>query len=139
MRRKQIALNYLEGLEWTYKYYTQGCVDWRWTYKYDYPPLLGDLVKYIPYFDTTLVPHNDASAVSELVQLSYVLPGESLNLLPKQLESALRKQYPECYTEQHAFCWAFCKYFWEAHAHLPSLEIVELEKMVEKHASKNLL
>lgn len=139
MRRKQISLNYLEGLEWTYKYYTQGCVDWRWTYKYNYPPLLGDLVKYIPYFDTTLIPQNDASAVSELVQLSYVLPGESLNLLPKQIESALRKQYPECYMEQHAFCWAFCKYFWEAHAHLPTLDVKHLEELVEKHASKNIL
>lgn len=130
MRRKQISLNYLEGLEWTYKYYTQGCVDWRWSYKYNYPPLLGDLVKYIPYFDTTLVAQNDAPAVSELVQLSYVLPGESLELLPKHIENALREQYPECYTEQQRFCWAFCKYFWEAHAHLPTMDIDELEELI---------
>lgn len=130
MRRKQISLNYLEGLEWTYKYYTQGCVDWRWTYKYDYPPLLSDLVKYIPYFDTTMVPKNDAPAVSELVQLSYVLPGESLGLLPKHIETALRNHYPDCYSAQHDFCWAFCKYFWEAHAHLPTMDIEELEELI---------
>jgi 5'-3' exonuclease len=135
-RRKQISVNYLEGLEWTLKYYTEGCVDWRWTYKYDYPPLLGDLMRHIPYFDTNMVAKSDARAVSEYVQLSYVLPGASLGLLPKPIETALRDTYPECYADQHEFCWAFCKYFWEAHAHMPRLEIEALEalhRQYEKH------
>ena len=131
-RRRQISRNYLEGLEWTFKYYTEGCVDWRWTYKYDYPPLLKDLSKYIPYFDTTLVPKCDTTAVSELVQLSYVLPGESLGLLPKPIQIALLDAYPECYTDKHEFCWAFCKYFWEAHAHMPKLNIEDLEALVKR-------
>jgi len=47
-KKKQISLNYIEGLEWTYKYYTDKCCDWRWKYNYHYPPLLEDLIKYIP-------------------------------------------------------------------------------------------
>ena len=52
-RRRQICFNYMEALEWTMKYYTHGCVDWRWKYNYNYAPLLEDLVKYIPYFQTS--------------------------------------------------------------------------------------
>lgn len=137
LRRKQISINYLEGLEWTFKYYTQGCVDWRWTYDYDYPPLLVDLFKYIPSFDATMVDNSNAEPVSELVQLSYVLPGVSLGLLPKRIEIAMRKYYPHCYGEQHEFCWAFCRYFWEAHALMPSFDINALEKLIKTTQNDN--
>ena len=50
-RCKQICTNYLQGLEWTMKYYTESCPDWRWTYQHNYPPLLQDLINYIPYFE----------------------------------------------------------------------------------------
>lgn len=130
-RRKEISFNYLEGLEWTFKYYTEGCVDWRWKYKYHYPPLLSDLCRYIPCFNTTMINNNSSQAVSEYVQLSYVLPGSSLGLLPKEIGDALRLEYPECYSDNHEFCWAFCKYFWEAHAKIPEIAINELEKLIQ--------
>jgi len=56
---KQICENYLQGLEWTLKYYSIGCQNWNWKYKFNYPPLLVDLLKYIPqnssfnYFNKT--------------------------------------------------------------------------------------
>ena len=132
-RKKQICVNYLEGLEWTMKYYTSGCPDWRWSYKYNYPPLLTDLIHYVPYFDIEFISKNDSTAVSPLVQLSYVLPFKSLHLLPEKLYKALTKEHSDWYKADCDFVWAFCKYFWESHVELPDININELEKFVEEN------
>jgi len=129
-RRKQISINYLEGLEWTLKYYTIGCVDWRWKYNYNYPPLLNDLIKYIPYFDTILILDNNNTSVSPLVQLSYVLPVKNLYLLPVKIQQLLLEKYKNIYTDTHNINWAFCKYFWESHIEFPHLSIEELENTI---------
>jgi 5'-3' exonuclease len=127
-RRKEICLNYLEGLEWTMKYYSKGCVDWRWSYKYDYPPLLCDLIKYVPYFDTTLLEVKPKNPVNPLVQLSYVLPKSSHYLLPPNIRALLKSEW---YNDDCSFKWSFCKYFWEAHVCLPEINISELEMLIK--------
>jgi 5'-3' exonuclease len=127
LREKQICTNYLEGLEWTLKYYTTGCPDWRWCYNYNYPPLLSDLIKYIPYFDTTYIKNANTKPVSQLVQLCYVLPKHSLHLLPANVYKRLLEAHPEWYGENYNIIWAYCKYFWESHAQLPEIDINELE------------
>ena len=136
-RLKQISLNYLEGLEWTMKYYTSGCPDWRWHYKYNYPPLLQDLINYIPYFETTLIKPNDYKSVSPLVQLAYVLPNSSLHLLPQKLYSKLITSNNHWYPMDCEFIWAFCRYFWEAHVELPEIDICELEQIINEYNKKN--
>jgi 5'-3' exonuclease len=130
LREKQICTNYLEGLEWTLKYYTRGCPDWRWCYNYNYPPLLSDLIKYIPYFDTSYIKNANTRPVSQLVQLCYVLPKHSLNLLPANVYKRLLEAHPEWYGENYNIIWAYCKYFWESHAQLPEIDINELEQFL---------
>ena len=39
----QICLNYLEGLNWTLKYYFEGCISYSWFYRYVHPPAMEDL------------------------------------------------------------------------------------------------
>ena len=134
-RIEQISINYLEGLEWTMKYYTSGCANWRWSYHYSYPPLLSDLIHYIPYFDTEFIINKAPSPVTDLVQLCYVLPKESLQLLPKELYETLIKKHGDWYDSNCEFIWAFCKYFWEAHVLLPHIDINELELFVEEYYS----
>lgn len=131
-RKKQICTNYLEGLEWTMKYYTTGCADWRWRYNYNYPPLLCDLIHYIPYFDTTFVEKVQPKPVSDMVQLCYVLPKQSLKFLPEQLYKSLIANHSDWYSSDCTFVWAYCKYFWEAHVNLPHIDINVLEKFVAK-------
>ena len=104
------------------KYYTTGCPDWRWCYNYNYPPLLHDLIHYIPYFDTEFVGNSISRPVSELVQLCYVLPRQSLQMLPEKLYLALINEYLHLYTTDCDFSWAYCKYFWESHVQLPHID-----------------
>jgi 5'-3' exonuclease len=129
---KKICLNYLEGMEWTFKYYSSGCIDWRWSYKYHYPPLLKDLCQFIP--DT---PWHDFLEVMEpcpirdVVQLCYVLPKPSLQLLPRQVLENLSKHpnFSSMYATNHHMNWSFCKFFWECHTEMPQLDIRELEEI----------
>jgi 5'-3' exonuclease len=136
IRREQICINYLEGLEWNMKYYTIGCPDWRWCYKYHYPPLLVDLVKYIPRFhlnEKDLITNQSANPVTELVQLCYVLPKQSLYLLPVKLHEQLLNNYSQWYNINCNFVWAYCRYFWESHVELPFISIKELEPFINTY------
>ena len=132
-RCKQICTNYLEALEWTMKYYTTGCPDWRWCYNYNYPPLLQDIIHYIPYFETNFIKDNDCTPVTELVQLCYVMPRQSLQFLPDKLYKALIRDKLHLYNIDCEFSWAYCKYFWECHPNLPHIDVNELEKFVNKN------
>ena len=88
----------------------QGC-------KYEYPPLLCDLVKYVPYFDIDFILPNDNKPVSELTQLQYVLPPRAQHLLPIHL----RKKSD--IVEPMRLITAYCRYEWEGHIQLPEIEL----------------
>jgi 5'-3' exonuclease len=130
-RVRMICVNYIEGLEWTMRYYSTGCVDWRWTYKYPYAPLLKDLVRFIPHMDTAMfkegVPPNP---VRDLVQLCYVLPMSGHGLLPPAVAEKLKREYSHYYCDKLEFKWSYFKYFWEAHTELPHIRISDLEDVV---------
>lgn len=129
-RRKQICVNYLEGLEWTFHYYMAGCIDWKWCYNYHYAPLFKDLVKYIPHMDTQFLKRKQKEPIEDLVQLCYVLPRQNLNLLPVEVNIVLLQRLGHLYGDDYEFKWAYCRYFWESHAELPRLHIETLENIV---------
>jgi 5'-3' exonuclease len=128
---KEISNNYLEGLEWVFKYYSDGCPHWRWKYNYHYPPLFADLCKYIPHFEMDFISKKSDTSntpFTKLVQLCYVMPKSNLELLPQNICKFLINNYPELYPENYDFKWAFCRYFWEAHPILPDISLELLEQ-----------
>ena len=130
--RKQVSINYMEGLEWVMNYYTSGCIDWRWKYNYNYPPLLSDLIKYIPQWECNFLEKKSKNPVTSQVQLAYVLPRSSLYLIPNNKYLTLLKHVPEYYENNGDLQWAFCKYIWESHAVLPDIDIENLEYLLNK-------
>jgi 5'-3' exonuclease len=123
-RCKAYCMNYLEGLEWTFSYYTYGCVDWKWKYEYMYPPLLQDLVRFIPRTaaaaastTTVLLQTQPKSPITPIEQLQYVLPPALQRaLIPGHLHSS-GNDTDEQVKRGLVIKWAYCKYFWEAHLH----------------------
>lgn len=122
---KDVCMNYLEGLEWVFRYYTMDCPHWKWRYLYHYPPLLTDLVKVVPTSACELINDRDVDnePFSDSVQLAYVLPPSSHALLAPHIKRDLETTYSEYSATDFSFKWAFCRYFWESHALLPEVSI----------------
>lgn len=128
--RKSICINYLEGLEWVFKYYTSNCPHWRWKYHYSYPPLLRDLLNFIPKYDFTFIHSSEKSnkPFTSDMQLCYVLPKQQHNLLSPKYKQLFEEKYQEYFIETFDYHWAFCRYLWEAHPILPAIPYSILEK-----------
>ena len=127
---QKMCINYLEGLEWTYKYYTDCCYDWRWKYKYSYPPLLEDLARVVPYYDVELIKKCEPNSLDPRVQLSFVLPIRSFDSLVEIDDTTREKVKSLLYYDDVRYEWAFCKYFWESHVHFPHVDVEELEEVL---------
>jgi len=120
--------------DWEYRYYKS--LFWRWCYKFHYSPLFKDLVKYIPHMNTTFLEKKEKQPIEDVVQLCYVLPRANFNLLPFNVNIVLFDRLGHLYGEDYDFKWAYCKYFWESHADLPTLNIEVLENIVNEAKNK---
>jgi 5'-3' exonuclease len=127
--KQKIVTNYWEGLEWVFLYYSKGCPQWRWKYKYHYPPLFTDMVKQIPVASKRFFTLQDEKIppFSSALQLAYILPLEYAHVLNKKHAVYLEK-YRDIFPNHISFCWAFCRYFWESHVVLPEIEMNLLEQ-----------
>jgi len=103
---KTVSINYLEGLEWVYIYYTKGCKNTQWKYNYHYPPLLIDLMEHIPTVEHSFI-IEDQKIISQKEQLEYIIPP------PYWKEFGLNNTNK--IHEPLKFSWTFKRYFWEAH------------------------
>jgi len=129
--KQQVSINYLEGLEWVYMYYSGKGFDWRWSYEYNYPPLIKDLYMYVPNNNDVKFINQKRDFYPQQLQLAYVLPKSQNKLLPTQILETINEKYPQLYTEEpYDFQWAFCRYFWESHVCFPEVNMGMLEKNI---------
>ena len=100
-----VCKNYIEMLEWNMVYYTKGCSNWSMYYHYSYPPLLEDLVIYIP--ETQLL-ETDHTILTSNELLKFVLPTALLHYMDEPEKEKVKVKDP-------TLVWAYCTYLWEAH------------------------
>ena len=79
-----------------------------------------------------MIPENTHKSVIPHVQLAYVLPVESLHLIPDGVGKKLLEEKNECYKKNNKMMWAYCKFIWEAHMELPHIDLENLEKFVSE-------
>jgi 5'-3' exonuclease len=134
--KKLIIKNYLDGLEWTMKYYTIGCVDVNWKYNYCYPPLAIDMYNSRSENgerdNAFKPPYKEPSYLDSKVSLAYVLPKKSFIHFPTTITTEMKEQligtgfYPDAFN----FLWSFQSYFDDSCVILPQIDIAELQRIL---------
>ncbi|CAN6599240.1 5'-3' exoribonuclease 1 [Trichomonascus vanleenenianus] len=76
---KDVAENYLEGLQWVLYYYYTGCKSWGWYYRYHYAPCISDIRKGLT---KDKIDFNLGTPFHPFEQLMGVLPDRSKTLVP---------------------------------------------------------
>ena len=131
-----ITKNYLDGLEWTMKYYTIGCVDVNWKYNYCYPPLAIDMYNSRSEngerVNTFGIKIDTRPYLDSKVSLAYVLPKKSFIHFPTTITTEMKEQligtgfYPDAFN----FLWPFQSYFDDSCVILPKIDIAELQRIL---------
>jgi len=77
-----VVHDYVQGLDWILKYYTNGCPSFKWYYPHYYAPLIFDVCRIlkttfnVQYSEKDKIPH------PQFQQLLAILPPKSKELLP---------------------------------------------------------
>lgn len=87
---------FVNGLWWTFEYYTHKSPSWTWYYPYHYSPWILDIASFIESPNFVIPSFELGEPVPEELQLLYILPPKSFKLLPEPLRH-LKDKYPEMF------------------------------------------
>lgn len=89
-----VCINFIDGLLWTTNYYFNRNAHMSWYYKYSYAPCATDLYRHVVANDDFVSRQKELSndgtcVISPQLQLLMVLPPQSVELLPLQLQTIM--------------------------------------------------
>ena len=135
--RDAISRNYFEVLKWTFDYYFNGNITFYMGYNFNYAPTVRDMVAYLRKTNIELssITFKRGILYNSLVQLMYILPETSKNLLPKgareyqtKMDSPIRHYYPNGDIPLEPY---FKRYYWQCSPVLPSIDIELIKNTVK--------
>ncbi len=122
---------YLDGIQWILEYYIQGTIDWTWKYPFHYSPFASDISNYISKYKFR--PVIETYPTEPFLQLLYVMPRTSVNLLPKHLRNLiLSPKLDKYYSMDFDIDLDGCLNDWEKVVLLPFIDCEKVRKMYEK-------
>ena len=128
--KKDICLNYIDGLKWVLDYYLGRTNDYTYIYNYDYGPLLTDLKNFFPHFDmqTNNKSNINIQPFSDTTLLAYVLPINDYDIIPGDKGKKIKNKYINLFKYDNKINWSYMRYIWEAHPALPKISIDTLRE-----------
>jgi len=126
-----VVVNYLEGLEWILAYYTNGCKNWFWHYRFPVAPNLYSLYlsieqmrKNTQYMNNLVEKKyfNNLKTLN-LYQLIVVIPKKSLKVIPKEYRDLyIKPEFAYLMPSDFKLLTLFKRFFHECYAVLPRVE-----------------
>jgi len=117
-------------MKWTLLYYKGLNKNWSWYYRFPIAPAISDFglqkKNYTFIEDTPIHPY---------LQLLYILPYESLNLLPEKMYNCLIDQninFHLYFPLEYRIDYNYKKYFFDSILHLPDIDIKQFEYLFIK-------
>jgi|APGre2960657373_1045057.scaffolds.fasta_scaffold15798_3 5'-3' exonuclease len=136
---------YLEGIQWTLRYYFDKCPDWLWFYPYEVAPYIKDVYTYLlnneikePNFI------NGIKFIKPLQQLLMVLPTQSRYFLPKSYQMIMQNELKEYYPERYELDFVMKTRYWQGVPKVPMINpwnVVELTqniKLTDEEEARNI-
>ena len=140
---QQLCQNYLEGLHWTFQYYTKGCQDWRWHFPYSCAPSCEDIFQYLVSLREKSQPLQLTSEIrpplETSVQLLSMMPPSSYSLIPHECRSLMTDKdssIADYYPKKFHVEFLYKRYFHEAVLYLPKIEISRIEMAIQSVLNK---
>lgn len=140
---KNICLDYLKVLEWTWHYYNgKNITNNICAYEHVHGPLFKDLIRFIPISNTETISgvttSKNIQPILPATQLLFVLPVcDHDTLIPlnnyDKLKFNIYNEFPELLNNNHDIDYFLCKYFWEGHMKLEHIDIHKLNSIVGKY------
>lgn len=93
----KVCKKYCEVVNWTFKYYFEGCPSWRFSYNFRTAPCLSDVYKYLLKNDLNSFYFQDDVPYTGNQQLMMILPPKSRRLFPQQYVKLIDNELIEFY------------------------------------------